>query len=427
MPVITKYEHEYLNTKELDNNEFEKIKKFILITNERYEENGQEKPFEVVLNNGSEAIKFKQYVGLFEYDDNKYLEILPKTYKNHTEASGRNLLIKMLLDLYDLQYKELEKTILNYTKKFTLWDVFIKLFTIEIQNIIKQGINRKYIKIKENNKYLKGKLVLPIHLNKNIFHKEKFFIEYFSYSTDIPENRLLKTALNYLKNKAISFELKKEINQQLFVFADIPISENIHKENIFIDRTFKHYVYAITLAKIFLNKKSFSPVLDQFSDEKDKSVSLLFDMNRLFEEYVANRIRKKYTSVDLTTQEQKYYIGNIISDNNKEKNLFKIKPDVVIRFDNLIYILDTKWKIINESDIQNNFNISQGDIYQVFTYGNIYRLKENKGIKLFLIYPKNENFEKPIRIYIKQDISLEVVPYDIEKESYFFERLGIDQ
>jgi 5-methylcytosine-specific restriction enzyme subunit McrC len=427
MPVITKYEHEYLNKKELDNNEFEKIKKFILRTNERYEENGREKPFEVVLNDGSEAIKFKQYVGLFEYDDNKYLEILPKTYKNHTEASGRNLLIKMLLDLYDLQYKELEKTILNYTNKFTLLDVFIKLFTIKIQNIIKQGINRKYVKIKENNKYLKGRLVLPIHLSKNMFHKEKFFIEYFSYSADIPENRLLKTALNYLKNKAISFELKKEINQLLFVFADIPISENIHKENIFIDRTFKHYVYAITLAKIFLNKKSFSPVLDQFSDEKEKAVSLLFDMNKLFEEYVANRIRKKYTSVDLTTQEQKYYIGNIISDNNKEKNIFKIKPDMVIRLDNLLYILDTKWKIINESDIQNNFNISQGDIYQVFTYGNIYRLKENKGIKLFLIYPKNENFEKPIKIYIQEDVYLEVVPYDIEKESYFFERLGIDQ
>ncbi len=86
---------------------------------------------------------------------------------------------------------------------------------------------------------------------------------------------------------------------------------------------------------------------------------------------------KKAIKCQIKTQESNRYLLEVGGEPK-----FQIKPDMVCRKDNaVIFIADTKWKILNFS--RNDYEISQSDLYQMFAYLSKYQC--NKG---YLIYPK---------------------------------------
>ena len=97
--------------------------------------------------------------------------------------------------------------------------------------------------------------------------------------------------------------------------------------------------------KIFLRKKSFTSFAGEAS-----ATALLFDMNKLFESYVAAKL-KKYNP-DLTTQDTGKYLFD--EQNGDSKNLFSLRPDIVIGKDSgNPLILDTKWKLLTRPNLKN--------------------------------------------------------------------------
>lgn len=102
-----------------------------------------------------------------------------------------------------------------------------------------------------------------------------------------------------------------------------------------------------------------------------------------------------------------------LSDTNK--NRFYLKPDLLI--DNCgehRYVMDTKWKLIDSSNSEKNFDLSQSDIYQMFAYGHKY-LSGNG--ELMLIYPKHEKFALPMPYFkLDSDLRLWVIPFCVESD-----------
>ena len=92
------------------------------------------------------------------------------------------------------------------------------------------------------------------------------------------------------------------------------------------------------------------------------------------------------------------------------KNRFQLRPDLLVSYlSQPRYVMDTKWKLLNSLDSQNNFNINQSDIYQMFAYGHKY-LKGSGD--LVLTYPKHTHFEQPLPCFnLDQDLRLWVVPF----------------
>ena len=81
--------------------------------------------------------------------------------------------------------------------------------------------------------------------------------------------------------------------------------------------------------------------------------------------------------------------------------IFKLEPDIVLRKsssgDKRVIIMDTKWKQLvpqrfNEKGILINYNISQGDMYQMYAYSMRYMLREKLSTppEVWLLYPKSE-------------------------------------
>ena len=74
------------------------------------------------------------------------------------------------------------------------------------------------------------------------------------------------------------------------------------------------------------------------------------------------------------------------------------------------FILDTKWKRINEDGDDLKHGISQADMYQLFAYGKKYSCKQ-----VALVYPKTEQFQKELRYKFDEELSLSCFPFDVNK------------
>jgi len=411
--VITKFEHCYIGKDDFPNTEdYGKVEKIFKSLNKRENTN-----FLFT----TQGIKLNQYVGLIEFDKDKYIEILPKIYADENceginIKEGRKILTKLFMVYLGIDPKDVNFANLNYGE-YPLLDIFIAVFLNEISKIIKQGLKKKYIKVRKNSNYLKGRLLIPENIKKNRFNQTKFFIEYEELSTDIAENRILKTTLNYLNKHAKQPLLRQKIANLLFDLDEVSFSSNIAKDlqSIHIDRTFSHYDYAIRIAKIFLSKFSFSNVI-QNNDRREEMLSFLFDMNKLFESYVAFILKTKY-KCPIITQKSDLYLAY---DYNSKSKIFGIIPDIYLETNKKIYIYDTKWKKISNNKGDNNYGISQNDIYQMLAYAIRYSREKKKPVEIYLIYPQYSQFSNPIKFSIYTPcgkIPINVIPFDLENDS----------
>lgn len=130
-------------------------------------------------------------------------------------------------------------------------------------------------------------------------------------------------------------------------------------------------------------------------------------MEKIFESYVAKKLMQRYPDWKIKTQDTRHHL--IEKHNGKPK--FKLIPDIVINDGEII--ADTKWKLLDTK--KDGYGISESDIYQLFAYAKKYKSK-----KLYLIYPKTETFTTKLEPFFYQysdeQISLEVVPYDLEND-----------
>ena len=95
-----------------------------------------------------------------------------------------------------------------------------------------------------------------------------------------------------------------------------------------------------------------------------------------------------------------------------------VDPDPSLRDrkdkDKVKFILDAKWKRLNEDGNDSKHGISQADMYQLYSYGIQYRCEA-----VALIYPKTANFEKHLEYKFGPDfkdsrLKLFCFPFDVE-------------
>ena len=138
---------------------------------------------------------------------------------------------------------------------------------------------------------------------------------------------------------------------------------------------------------------------------KEIAFALLFDMNKLFEDFVGNWLIKNI-NCPIKLQDSKYWLAD-------EPKKFRLIPDIVLN--NGKIIMDTKWKLLDKE--KSNQKISQSDLYQMFAYASKYKDCE----KVYLIYPFVENVnlsEYKTKICDNREVSILPIFFDLEKEQF---------
>ena len=346
----------------------------------------------------------KNYVGIISLKSGVVIEILPKIYSEENGdtdgTKAKRLLFEMLRTLRNVPYKALQNANVDI-ENTNIFEIFIRMFLDEVFSITKRGLKQGYETIEENAMFFKGKLKFAQHIKANSVHKERNYIEYDVFHINRPENRLIKSTLQYLYKHSSSVKNRKDIKTLLSHFADVDTSKN-YKEDFakhIPNRNMKDYEKALSWCKVFLDGKSFV----SFSGS-EIAAALLFPMELLFESYISSCV-KKILPIDafhISVQDRRYFL---ICDPGYR---FALRPDIVLKrtCDSAVFVLDTKWKMLDKN--RHNFGISQADMYQMYVYQKKYGAE-----KVILLYPRNENIGKKESFEMKSSDGMHVVVYFI--------------
>ena len=360
-----------------------------------------------------DSIVPQNFVGTIPLNDIQ-IDILPKIPLVENDIVAEK--IRFLEILQNISYFK-EKFFNNSKIAITdtsILEIFINLFIKEVEEIIEKGLLYNYIDINENINVFKGKLDINNHIKYNFSHKEKFFMKFDEFSISSLENSIIKLTIQKLKKISVNSKNKDNLNKISHHLESISILPNSIESLKYItfDRTNDYYKNAIQWAKIFLNNQSSSI----FSITNGEVATMLFPMETIFENYIGNKLisiikEKSYEDLIIKVQDNSCSVFSTTTLNDTEiNNIFKIKPDIIIKNKNSkeIFILDTKWKILNKLD--NKFKISTEDIYQILSYVKIYSNKYKDTYtceKAYLIYPStnitSNNFSAKDKLIFKTD------------------------
>ena len=383
---ITLTEFERIYQHDIGKKDFGDIENFIL---KNSDENA---PFlKIASGIGGKFIQARNYVGVLQTKSGLTIEILPKIADKNDAERSKAVFIKMLRTLKNFPFKSSNLASLK-TQNLPLLEIFISMFLYELEALVKKGIKSDYVALEENLNFLKGKLNINEQIKRNSIHKERFYVGYSEFLSDIKINRIIKTTLKFLYKKSNSSKNQQKIRELLFIFDEVLECEDYKNffAKLVINRQVKHYEQTLLWCKIFLLNNSFTP-----HKGDDLAFALLFDMNTLFESYVGNFIKKSFPGTILQHSEK-----HLVEDPKS----FKLRPDVFLEGK---FIADTKWKIVSSRD-----DISQADLYQLYAYG-----KKHECSNLYLIYPKIEGIKQEfMKFGYDDEMLLEILYFDLEKD-----------
>ena len=391
---ITLTEFERIYQHDICKKDFGDIENFIL---KNSDENA---PFlRIASGIGGKFIQARNYVGVLQTKGGLTIEILPKIADKTDTDKSKAVFIKMLRTLKNFPFKSSNLANLK-TQNLPLLEIFISMFLCELEALVKKGIKSDYVTLEENLKFLKGKLNINEQIKRNNIHKERFYVGYSEFLSDIKINRIIKTTLKFLYKKSNSSKNQQKIRELLFIFDEVFRCDDYKNffDKLIINRQVKHYEQTLLWCKIFLLDNSFTP-----HKGDDLAFALLFDMNKLFESYVGNFIKKKFPDTALQHSE-KHLI--------EYPKSFKLRPDIFLEGK---FIADTKWKIISQdiNESEKKYKISQADLYQLYAYG-----KKHECGKLYLIYPKIDGAkQEPMNFKYENNMWIEILYFDLENDS----------
>lgn len=324
-------------------------------------------PYYSLIHNG---VKFNEYVGVVQVG-NLLIEVLPKADKaQHSEDEDkkwRNILIDMMRAVGTFDIRVTSNSHLKIRPN-TILDLYIAMYIDEVEYLLHTGLVKQYRKTEGNVTALKGNLIIGKHIQQNLTHQERFYVRHTTYDIEHQIHFILYTAIKFIKQINTNASLQSRIGALSLFFPEmhtIKVTETTFNKLVFNRKT-EAYRKALEIAKLLLLQ--YHP---DVSKGRNNVLALMFDMNKLWEQFVYISIRKYAPDLTVTAQTSKKFW--------QPQNGYcsKIRPDIVIKTsDNEHYVLDTKWKNLN------GYNPSPDDLRQMYVYHEYYQ-----SPKVTLVYP----------------------------------------
>jgi 5-methylcytosine-specific restriction enzyme subunit McrC len=285
------------------------------------------------------------FVGFLKLPSGKKIEIKPK--KSAEELDDHYLSMWRYVN-FGSGWEYPDETDLGKGEEFL--NSMGEILNSEINQIIKKGLNKDYVKVRDETRYLKGKLLAKEQMRSHT--DETFNVEYEEISRDNPLNQLLLFATDRLRKMTVG-ETSNNLDRHYGYLrdeAELKSEAEIRSklDEIDVDSTNAYYETAVEVSKKVVRNTYYS------ADEGESSAySFLIDMNYLFEEFVRKLLDGIYDSAEKPPEK------NLFDESEGDYEQI-IKPDLVL---NEGFVGDVKYKTYG--------NIKPDDYYQVITYSTL--------------------------------------------------------
>ena len=333
-------------------------------------------------------IKSNSFIGTASFSGFD-LKIIPKIYSKEETQVWKNIstcinFIQGFTSAKILEYQKISFTDDNqFLQDFIIWSL-----VFECELLLERGLLKSYVEHEENLPYLRGKLILKNQFQNDIQKKVSFFCEYDELEHDNIENRIIFYSLLVCERIAISPNLKDHIFTLIQKFSSmvqkIPIFiSDIERVMRNYNRQNSHYKDAHSICKLIIEHVGIS---DFYHTKVPFSIPFFVDMNDVFEDFVT-KLFQKYSGSDNVTPQATQKAWNV-----DEKSSRVMKPDIILRKNSSLTIVDVKYKP----------ELHTSDLYQIGFYIHEYRDKDRKPTdnEAYAIMPQYHDTSKTSHTYV---------------------------
>lgn len=352
---------------------------------------------------GSGGIRTKKYIGTIVFKGEQ-LNIYPRVFSTEKDDHETDDLTQkhMLYNLVKwIEYcNKLEYPFINISSDLNdsedLKELFITLYIGYVRSALERGLYFQYVDETDDCTSIKGKFDLKDYLITKIPNgqADKFKCTYSNFEFDNKVNRIIKHTCKQLLNITSKRNLKtlRMILTRLNEVSDVQCTPN-DCNSIRLSKMHRHYGIIISMSKMFLLNK-----MSDYSIDTNESFCFLFPTDLLFEGFIGGFMKEVLRDVGgkVHLQESRMsLVEKIIYKGETSGAAFTMRHDILVEFNNKVFVLDTKYKEMTrfEDNLDYKETISneakQGDLYQVLEYA-----RKRDIADVYLLYPMYRYEEK---------------------------------
>lgn len=356
------------------------------------------------------ALKLTQWVGVLRTPDGTALEVLPKLHRRGDDpGESRALLLKMLAAV-DERFKIAPPADLD-PARMPLFEVFLRYALEGFQAAVRRGVPHTYAAVQDERAGLRGKLDLSRQLRQLPHRAHLLHVAYDEYLSDRPENRLVRLSIERIASMTAVAQSKRLARELLLTLENVPPSQHVQTDFRAwrLERGYPHFRALEALCRLILFE--LNPLVNR---ARSTSFAVLFDMNRVYEAYVAQLLKRHFPMWTIQSQVTEYSLGVV-----KGQQVFSLRPDLLITLpDGSLVVADTKWKRLNPND-QPTYGVSNTDACQMLAYSEVFQQNYQKQ-HIWLIYPQVRGLPlNPVEFALPGGRILRLITLNLHEEAPF--------
>ncbi|MFH9734121.1 McrC family protein [Streptomyces sp. NPDC017260] len=236
----------------------------------------------------------------------------------------------------------------------------------QIDGALRLGVLQGYREVEESALVVRGRLREAEQIRRHFGRTPPVEITYDAYTADTAENRLLRAATErLLRLPGVPGPVRRRLAHQRVRLADAqPLVRGRELPRWQPSRLNSRYQPALRLAEAVL--RGTSPEHRPGGTDPLTVDGFLFDMNRLFEDFVTVALREAVREHGLTARPQDVHHLDLAG-------LVRMRPDLVVHTGDgrtPVAVADAKYKVEKADGLLN------ADLYQALTYATVLGLRE---------------------------------------------------
>lgn len=341
-----------------------------------------------------DGIKTEAHVGIIRFADFQ-LNILPKIIGENDSSCLENLMFMLRytkkLDIHTMDSAEISKT------KQPFLEILIAHYANILLNALQRHIPHRYETKEENLPAVRGRILFVKNQLVNMGNLARVYCQFDEFTSDNLLNKTFKFVAQALCLLTTVPATRARLNKILAIYEDVESRAISYAQakKILLNRNQLIFKDVLDLALLFLQHSTISQHNKTFTN-----LAILFDMNKLFEEFVAAALEKAFPG-QVQTQKSLTIIDSIGGYANTS---YRIRPDILFRNDTII---DTKYKILGLPDNKP----SEADIYQMLAYNRFFNRRN-----IILCYPTFKQNYSQTTILETPNMRISLITIDLRKK-----------
>jgi 5-methylcytosine-specific restriction enzyme subunit McrC len=230
------------------------------------------------------------------------------------------------------------------------------------------------------------------------------------FTVDTERNRLLKAGLASMARVARRHETVRLLRGVVTLLESVL--------DVAIDRGFLRRLVSLSFDRRNEQWRPLFQLITQFARELPSDVAAgresfgpawLFDMNELFQAYLAKRLRRIAGSLEIRERPTRPMASEVSTGQDR----FRLLPDIVVgRRGGPLIVIDAKWKRLDGANLADD--LDDDDMRQVFTYAKIFRAQ-----RAALVFPAARRAPQRVRFRTKEDagaVDIDVVEVPMRED-----------